>query len=175
MHTKDKDENRKPVPLWQLILLGRHPQLTAVRIVFLALAAFIVFKFIFLPIRVTGASMEPTYRDGSVNLVSAIPFCFRKPKRGEVVAIAMAGRHVMLLKRIVGLPGERISFNGGVLYINGQRFVEPYLKTPCNWNMPAVTAGPDEYFVVGDNRGMPMEMHYFGRVNRKKIVGNILL
>ena len=81
----------------------------------------------------------------------------------------------MLLKRIIGLPGETISFVDGRVNVNGQTLDEPYEKGPCHWNTDPVTLEPDEYFFVGDNRSMPKEEHTFGRTVRGRIVGKALL
>lgn len=80
----------------------------------------------------------------------------------------------MLLKRVVGLPGESVSFRGGRLYINGQLLEEPYVKTPCDWEEPERKLGPDEYYVVGDNRSMPREDHVHGITERWRIVGKLM-
>ena len=119
--------------------------------------------------------MEPTYRDGSINFVSTLRYRFREPRRGDIVAIALAGRRVMLLKRVVGLPGERLAFRDGTLIVNGRPTPEPYLKNGYDWNMPEVEINSDEFFVVGDNRQMPFETHLSGRAKRHKIVGGPLL
>ena len=61
----------------------------------------------------------------------------------------------MLLKRIIGLPGETVAFVNGHVLINGQILDEPYEKSDCDWNAAPVTLGPDQYYYVGDNRSMP--------------------
>ena len=80
----------------------------------------------------------------------------------------------MLLKRVVGLPGESVSFVRGHVCINGEEQEEPYLKFPTDWQMPARTLGPDEFYVVGDNRSMPREEHTQGAAKRRQIVGRVL-
>lgn len=81
----------------------------------------------------------------------------------------------MLLKRVVGLPGETVAFADGRVLIDGQPLDEPYEKEKCDWNMPAEKLSANEYFVVGDNRTMPMNLHLFGRTTRERIVGKLLL
>ncbi len=95
--------------------------------------------------------MEPAYQNGSINFVNATAYLLHEPRRGDVVGIAMAGRRVMLLKRIIGLPGETVAFLWGTLIINGRKIPEPYIKTDCQWTMEEVKNGPGEYFVAGDN------------------------
>src|SRR5262249_10953673 len=123
-----------------------------------------------------GVSMLPTYKENGINFVNCVAYTFHGPQRGDVVAIRYSGRSVMLCKRIVGLPGEVVTFHKGRLEINGEILVEPYVKGPCNWEHPPhKTLGPDEYYVVGDNRSMDFEQHTQGAADRSRIVGKILL
>jgi signal peptidase I len=161
------------------VLVGRNPRRTLGRVavlVVLGLILYIVFKFVLLPIRVEGVSMLPTYRDNEVNFVNRLAYLFHEPRRGDVVAIrTLAGSHVLYLKRIVGLPGEAVAFHQGRLYINGQRLDEPYVKFGCDWEHDPEPVGPDQYYVVGDNRQMPWDYHEKGRPTRDLIVGKVLL
>ena len=158
----------------KIIAVGRRPKRTLMRAIVLGVLCLILFKYFLIPIRICGISMEPTYRNGSVNFVNVLSFRFREPRRGDIVAIAMAGRHIMLLKRIIGLPGETVVFLNGTLIIDGEKVSESYLKIPCSWMMKEVTDSFDEYFVAGDNRDMPISYHSTGRVKRTKIVGAVL-
>jgi signal peptidase I len=97
-----------------------------------------------------------------------------EPARGDVVAIRLAGPHMVYVKRIVGLPGERLAFVGGVIHINGVPLSEPYVKNQRPWDRPEVTLGAREYFAVGDNRGMEQGAHKFGIVDRERILGKVL-
>jgi signal peptidase I len=81
----------------------------------------------------------------------------------------------MLLKRVVGLPGERIGFSGGFVTVNGKTLDEPYLLWPSKWDREPVELAPDEFFVVGDNRTMPMKDHTFGIAKRERILGKLML
>jgi signal peptidase I len=164
-------------PSWLLkVLIGRKPKRTLARIGALVVVCFLVFKFVLLPIRVEGGSMLPTYKESGVNFVNRLAYVFHEPRRGDVVAIRLlAGGHVMYMKRIVGLPGETVAFHQGRLYINGQPLDEPYVKRPGYWEHAPEQVGPDQYYVVGDNRDMPWESHTQGRAKRDLIIGKILL
>jgi len=166
-----------PAPTWlQRVLIGRKPKRTLVRIAVLVVLSLAVFKFVFLPIRVEGGSMLPTYKESGVNFVNRLAYLFHEPRRGDVVAVRLlAGAHVMYMKRIVGLPGETVAFHQGRLYINGKPVEEPYVKFPCNWEHEPQPVGPDQYYVVGDNRDMPWADHEKGRPTRDRIVGKVLL
>ncbi len=156
------------------MVIGRNPKVTLARAVVLAILCFVVFKFVLLHIRVEGISMLPTYQDGSAHFVNRLAYLWHEPRRGDVVSIRLAGVHLMYLKRIIGLPGETVAFASGQVLINGQVLDEPYEKLSCDWNLPPEKLGPDEYFVVGDNRTMPPENHTFGKVERDRIVGKTI-
>jgi signal peptidase I len=163
-------------PNWaRILLIGRNPAWTAVRIAILVIVTIVVSKFVLIPIRVEGVSMLPTYRQGKINFVNALVYRSHEPQRGDVISIRMAGMRVMLLKRVVGLPGEVIAFRNGQLWIDGSPVPEPYVKFPCNWQMDPEQIGPDEFYVVGDNRSMPQSDHTQGLAKRKRIVGKVLL
>ncbi len=167
----------KPQPHgWlRVIVLGRNPRLTFIRIVILVVTCFILFRFVLLPVRITGISMLPTLKNGSVNCVNRLAYVQHQPQRGDIVSIRLAGNHVMYMKRIVGLSGETIAFEDGHVVINGVVLDEPYETTPCDWNLPPEKIGADEYYVVGDNRTMPPEDHVKGRVLRDRIIGKAML
>lgn len=155
------------------VLIGRSPRRTLLRLVMLVFVCFLVFKFLFIPIRVTGNSMAPTYNDGRFNLVNRLYYKTHDIKRGDVVAIQMAGMRVMLLKRIVGLPGETVELFKGRVFINGEALGEPYLLPGSTFRVDdsiEVVLGPNEYFYIGDNR----RLSTFDRIPRHRIVGKVL-
>lgn len=118
--------------------------------------------------------MMPTYESGSLRLVNKLSFWGgRRPGRGDIVAIKLAGPHVLYVKRIVGLPGERVAIAGGMVQVNGMPLVEPYVHVRKPWDYDEVTLSPREYFVIGDNRGAASRGD-FGRVDASRIVGKLL-
>ena len=173
-----QNEADKRGTVWWLrtILIGRKPRFTLIRIGVLVVTTFVVFKFILLPpVRITGPSMLPTFRENSIHFVNRLAFVWHEPRRGDVVSIRLAGNSIMYMKRIVGLPGETVEFADGRLLINGEVLDEPYVKSPCLWDRAPRKLEFDEYFVVGDNRVMPIDDHYFGVATRDRIVGKLLL
>ena len=171
-------EPNKHGPTWWLrtILIGRKPGFTIIRIVVLVATTFVVFRFVLLPpVRITGPSMLPTLRENSIHFVNRLAYLWHEPRRGDVVSIRLAGNSIMYMKRIVGLPGETVEFADGRLLINGEILNEPYVTSPCRWDRAPRTLGPEEYFVVGDNRVMPIDDHYLGVATRDRIVGKMLL
>jgi signal peptidase I len=154
--------------------VGRDPRRTFVRVGVLAAVSVAVFGWILTPIRVHGISMEPTYRDGALNFVNRAVFRVRTPARGDVIAIRLAGPSVLYVKRIVGLPHERVAIAGGIVQVNGIPLPEPYVHHRQPWDVPEVVVGPREYFVIGDNRGMRAADHDFGRVDERRILGTLV-
>ena len=165
----------------QMVLIGRRPRTTLLRILVLVSVCAVTFKFVLLPIRVEGISMEPTYHDRRIDCINRLAFLWHEPQRGDVVGIRFSDPgnlttpRAMLMKRIIGLPGETVSFHDGHAYINGELLDEPYLKFSCDWEHGPFQCGPDQYYVVGDNRSMPFELHMQGRAERDRIVGKVLL
>lgn len=156
------------------LLIGRNPRATFARACALVAAAVVTFGWVLLPIRLSGISMLPTYEDGALNFANRAAFWAAPPRRGDVVAIRMAGPNVVYVKRIIGLPGERIEFVAGTVLVDGGPLVEPTVVRRAPWNLAPVTLAADEYFVVGDNRAMAIENHDFGRVKRARIIGKLL-
>jgi signal peptidase I len=163
-------------PHWlQVLTIGRRPKTTLIRIAVLVVTCFVTFKFVLLPIRVEGISMQPTYHTGQINCVNRLAYLRHEPQRGDIVSVRLAGTSVMYMKRIIGLPGETVSFHQGHALINGEPLAEPYVKFSCDWEHAPIVCGPDQFYVVGDNRSMPFEYHTQGRAERSHIVGKLLL
>jgi signal peptidase I len=157
------------------LLVGRNPRRTLVRAAVIVAVSAAVFGWVLLPVRAQGVSMAPTIEPGGLHLVNRLAYALGAPSRGDIVAIRLAGRSVVYVKRIVGLPGERLRIDGGTVYADGRALDEPYVRNRRpSWTLPETTLGPDEYFVVGDNRGMPIDQHDLGRIRRARVVGKIL-
>jgi signal peptidase I len=150
------------------------PSLTSkflIRASLVALFAYLFFGHLCTPILIKGQSMEPTYRNGSVNFCWKLSYVFSEPKKCDVVAVRFAGNKVMLLKRVVAVAGECVEFRNGKLFVDGKEMNEPYVRYPCNWNLPTRQVEKDCVYVVGDNRNMPIENHHFGQTPKKRIIG----
>ena len=138
--------------------------------------------FVFSLARIRGSSMLPTLRNNHWAFVWRLPYRFRPPRRGDVVICHYPGRRVKRLpflkqnfvKRVIGLPGETLEVAEGVLYIDGQPVEERYLdptRTRFFRNRPPVTLGPDEYYVLGDNRDASNDSRRVGPLRRRDILG----
>lgn len=172
----DGETKTGSLPRWlHTLVLGRRPKWTFVRIGILVVTTFILLEFVLIPIRVTGISMSPNYADGSINFINRLAYVHSKPKRGDVVGVFKAGGYQLYMKRIVGLPGESVSFHKGKLYIDGRPLAEPYVRSFCDWEMAPVHLGPNFYYVVGDNRSMHWEDHYQFKADLvTQIVGKVI-
>jgi signal peptidase I len=165
------------------ILIGRNPRRTTLRLLVVVAVVVLLRYFVLIPIQVDGPSMLPTYHQGKVDIVNRLAYLWHGPQRGDVVAIRfsgvsrLSGKSLMLMKRVVGLPGETVEFVNGRLLINGRPRDEPYLKYPCTWDFRPEhwQLGDDEFYVVGDNRSMPQEDHFKGAAKLDRIVGKVLL
>ncbi len=158
------------------LLLGARPRRTLLRCVILAVVCFVLFRYVFALLRLDGSSMEPNYSHGSIVLANRLAYAASEPRRGDVVALRLreSGGSVLYLKRVVGLPGERIGFRDGRLLVDGVVHEEPYLVYDYHWDREPVLCEANEYFLVGDNRAMPMQQHSFGRTRCSLILGKVL-
>lgn len=152
------------------LIVGRNPKRTLVRAVVLGVCCFLFFRYVFRPVWTHGSSMEPTVPNASLHWASEAALWFREPRRGDIVTISR-NRWEIFLKRIVGLPGETVAFRNGRLYIDGEPLEEPYVMHNASWNIERRTLKENEYFVVGDNRGVPHAMHKMGVVPEEHITG----
>ena len=172
------DTNHPASPGWlRIVLIGRNPKLTLVRIVVLIALVLLCRAYVLLPIQIKGPSMLPTYQENGINFVNRLAYLKSEPQRGDVVAIRFSGESILLMKRIIGMPGETVEFRNGQVFINGEKLDEPYLATnyPSNWDIPPETLKPGWYYVVGDNRTMPEQFHTKGEASRARIIGKVLL
>ena len=131
------------------------------------------------PYVIRGASMTPSLRPGDQVLVDTSAYGDDGPARGDVVVFSnphAEWRHDV--KRVIGLPGERVVMEEGVLFIDGCHVDEPYLEgLPSSVGLGewAWDLGADEYLVLGDNRAHSTDSRDFGPVRATSIVGRAWL
>lgn len=88
--------------------------------------------------------------------------------------VRLAGKKVVLLKRVVAVEGQEVAFRDGNLMVNGIEVEEPYVRYASNWDLPPRHVEKGRVYVVGDNRSEPMGRHNFGQTAIKRIIGSPL-
>ncbi|WP_060860962.1 signal peptidase I [Paenibacillus riograndensis] len=134
--------------------------------------------FVFNVSTVIGQSMQPTLFEGEKLIISKISLTFASPRRSDVVVLhdpsTGPDRKEYLVKRIIGIPGDRIEVRNHKLYVNGKLIAESYVDTEIqDPDFAELTVKQGTYFVMGDNRhaGASKDSRYFGAVPQNRIVG----
>lgn len=154
--------------------------LEVVKIAALAAVTIVVIRyFLFKPFYVKGASMEPNFYDHEYLIIDELSYRFREPVRGEVIVFRYPNNpKEYFLKRIIGLPGERVKVTEGKVLVYNQAhpegisIEESYLSEELLTTGEVITTlGEDEYFVLGDNRPNSFDSRRFGPIHESMIVG----
>ncbi|MFA6594093.1 MAG: signal peptidase I [Candidatus Buchananbacteria bacterium] len=133
--------------------------------------------FLIQPFYVKGASMEPNFYDHEYLIIDEISYRFNEPQRGDIVVFKYPkDTKQYFIKRVVGLPGDKVKIQDNAVYINGEKLGETYLLAGTETVLPVrgygeVTLAEDEYFLLGDNRGQSLDSRIFGSVKKDLIVG----
>lgn len=150
---------------------------------FAVVTIFLVRYFLFKPFYVRGASMEPNFSDREYLIINELTYRFEKPQRGDIVVFqSPLKKQDYFLKRIVGLPDEKIKIQDGKILIyneeNPAGFIleENYLPAGLLTQPDlSLILGEDKYFVMGDNRVSSLDSRHLGPVEGSVIVGKVLL
>ncbi len=153
------------------------PKLTRgflIRLAVVAAAAYVICKFVMLPVVIDGESMLPTYSSHGFNFCNRLAYRWSGPKRGDIVILRYGGTRFMLLKRVIAFAGETVAFEKGVCLVDGKPLDEAYVKLGCDWDLPPKKVGLGHVYVMGDNRSVPAEAHVGGEIAAARIVGRPL-
>ncbi|MCK4451607.1 MAG: signal peptidase I [Anaerolineae bacterium] len=135
--------------------------------------ALVINLFLAQATQVLGQSMEPNLHSSQRVVVEKVTYrFFHGPRRGDIVVIDLPGQTEMLIKRVVGLPGETIEVRSGKVYIAGEQIDETWTVNPGGSNYGPQTIPPLHVFVMGDNRGASNDSRSFGPVLIDHIVGH---
>lgn len=150
----------------------------ATEIAIVLLVAFVFVYFIGLRTTVVGQSMQGTLEGGDEILVNRFIYSVTKPKANDVIVFLPNGNEKShyYVKRVIGVPGDKVQIKNGAVYVNGALFsekVETAAIEEAGIAAKEITLGEDEYFVLGDNRNSSEDSRYanIGNVKREHIIG----
>jgi signal peptidase I len=128
-------------------------------------------------------SMVPTLQKYDKLIVDKVSYRFVEPQRGDIVVFSPTEAikkdnpdlKDAFIKRIVGLPGDKVEVKGERVYINDRPLQEQYIEAPPQYQYGPETVPPDSYLVLGDNRNNSYDSHFWGFVPRENIIGRAVV
>lgn len=135
--------------------------------------------FVISPFVVDGESMHPTFENLDYLIVDELVYDFSTPARGDVIVFRYPNNpSIFYIKRVIGLPGETVSIDHGVITVTTitgkkQTLAEPYIVNEDATYTKDITLNADEYFVMGDNRPNSSDSRVWGPLPRKDVVGRV--
>lgn len=156
------------------------------KVVIISLAIIIPVRyFLIQPFYVKGASMEPNFHDSEYLIIDEISYRFNHPNRGDIIVFKYPrDPQEYFIKRIIGLPNEKIQVKDGEIHIFNKKYPlgfklsETYLANGVETNglnEDMISLGENEYYVFGDNRNFSKDSRSFGPVNKSFVIGKVLL
>ncbi len=142
-----------------------------------------LYLFIISPQEINGQSMDPFFHNGEYILTNKVIYKFRDPQRGDIVIFkSPKNKEIDYIKRIIGLPGERVRLHENAFYVNDQIVEEPYIPTDTpiyggsflQEDMEIIVP-EGKYFVVGDNRPHSADSREFGPIGKEDFIGMAFL
>ena len=150
------------------------------RIALVCFLAFVLVWYFGEKVSTIGDSMNPRLENGDITLMNRLVYEVRKPKRGEVIAFRPNGGETShcYIKRVIGLPGETVSYEDGRILIDGEAIEENYVTTQiedAGLLEEPISLGQDEYFVLGDDRKNSEDSRSanVGNVKQSEIAGKV--
>ena len=137
--------------------------------VLIIIAVILIRTFIITPVRVDGASMDQTLEDGQILLL----YKLANVDYGDIVVLDEKKEGEIIIKRIIGMPGDTVSIRNNTIYVNGEEVEEDYAYGETS-DYEEITLDDDEYFILGDNRPISKDSRYFGPVKEDEIIGKVI-
>lgn len=133
------------------------------------------FSYFYQPTLVRGVSMYPTFKDYDYVMINKNIYRHSEPEYGDIVVFKEGGN--LLIKRLIGKPGDKISFKDGNVYRNDKKLNEKYVrdKETKSYIGDVVFLNDDQYFLMGDNRPDSLDCRDFGPISKDLIVGKATL
>lgn len=125
---------------------------------------------------VDGSSMENTIHHGDILIINKKSYSVSSPQRYDIINVYAPYKYDnFLVKRIIGLPGDILEINDSILYINGEKIYEQYIKEAMNIPYYLKLKIPkDKFFIMGDNRNVSLDSRYFGLIKSEDIQGKVI-
>lgn len=126
---------------------------------------------------VEGSSMEPTLHNGQRLLINRLSYLsMTEPQRGDIVVFKAWDQDEDYIKRVIGAPGDEIEISGREVRVNGSVLDEPYLDNSIDYgHIGPLVIAPDQYYVMGDNRGNSSDSRLHGALDRDQVIGKAWL
>lgn len=141
----------------------------------LSIVLFVAINTVSARIRVDGASMEPTLQSGEFVIVNKLAYFFGEPNIGDIIVFHFPrDPDQEYIKRVIGLPGDRVEVRNGEVYVNDQILDEDYIAAPPVYNS-TLDVPADSLFVLGDNRNNSSDSHNWGPVPLEYVIGKATL
>lgn len=146
-----------------------------------AVLAFGIRSFVAEARYIPSGSMLPTLQINDRLIIDKISYNFSNPDRGDIIVFSPTDTlkaqkfKDAFIKRLIGLPGDKVEVKQGRVFVNDQPLKENYIEEKPNYNFGPVTVPPTQYLVLGDNRNNSYDSHYWGFVPRDKIIGRAIV
>ena len=142
--------------------------------IIVVVVAILLFLYVISFMQVSGPSMEPTFKAGDLVFVSKVHYKMFDVKRGEVLVFENNGLK-NLIKRVIGLPGDKIEFKDNTLYLNDQAYQEDYLgENIITYDFKSDVIPENCYLVLGDNRPNSQDSRELGCISKDDIIGKVI-
>lgn len=126
--------------------------------------------FLYMPYQVEGSSMKPSLQGNELMIINKWKYEISSPQYGDIVVFHTDGKRD-LIKRVIGVPGDKILMKEGTVYRNGVELREPYIEKMSKDSYEEVEVLPNYIYVLGDNRNFSIDSRSIGLVKEGNIVG----